>query len=379
MALIYTEFDTTVGELQVAIRNAILTSTDWAKINSGAAIQSSSASAAAAATSMTFVSTTGFTVGQAVRIGSGNTTEYKNLTAVTGTTITFTGQALLNAQASGTTVYPANEVLKATTTRGADMIVDLCDTAPLPHTLNMGVWRAHDGTTGTDKSARWLFYRAAAATATAWPLHVIVSASKEHLFISIEGPRANETGATSATAGSLRNYFFMDDVVPYHAGDTNPVVYAGGGMSANAGASVINNSFQGAFSRNYADTSSWPQTKLLSLDFPSLASTETVNVTRLAVADGKYYLAPYACFGDESGLRGRLANFFFAGYTLSDTPDVAISPVGQEITYDGRTFKLLAVNKSDASVVTWGQFGSAANTGTTNVFRSAIVAVPCTP
>jgi hypothetical protein len=110
MALIYTEFDTTLGELTVALRTAILTSTDWTKINSGAAIQTTSAAAAATATSLTFVSTTGFSIGQAIRVGSGPTAEYKTITATTGTTITFTAQPLINAQASGTVVYPLSEV-----------------------------------------------------------------------------------------------------------------------------------------------------------------------------------------------------------------------------------------------------------------------------
>ena len=118
--------------------------------------------------------------------------------------------------------------------------------------------------------------------------------------------------------------------------------------------------------------------KLLTLDFPSLASTETVQVTRQSTGDGKYYLSPYVAFGDESGLRGRLASFFSAGYTVSDTPDIATPPVGQKIQYGGKWYKLLAVNKSDGSTMTWGQFGAAANSATSTYYRSPIVAVPTT-
>lgn len=378
MALTYSEFDTTLGELTVALRTAILASSDWSKINSGTVIQSTSANAAIAATSLTFTSTTGFSAGQSVRVGTGATAEYKTLTAVTGTTITFTGQALINAQASGTQVFPLGEVLKCTTTRGADMIVDLAESHVNLTGLVMAVWRAHDGTTGTDKSQRWLYHRAGAATATNIPLHCIVSASKEHLFISVEGPRANETGATSAVVGTVRNYFLMDDLVPYHAGDTTPVVVAGGGMAASATASAGNNSHQANFLRNYANTASWSVAKLLTLDFPSLASTETIQVTRLTTGDGKYYLAPYVCFGDESGLRGRLASFFHVGFNFSDTPEIATPPIGQKVQYGGKWYKLLAVNKSDGAVATWSQLGSAANNSVANFFRSAIVAVPTT-
>lgn len=39
MALVYSEFDTTIGELTVALRNAILTCTDWSKVNTNPTIQ----------------------------------------------------------------------------------------------------------------------------------------------------------------------------------------------------------------------------------------------------------------------------------------------------------------------------------------------------
>lgn len=376
MALTVTEFDTTLGELTVALRNAILTCTDWAKINTNPTIQSTSANAAVAATALTFASTTGFAVGQKIKIGSGPTTEYKNITATTGTTITFASQGLINAQASGTPVSLVNEVFKCTTTRGADMIFEIEDA--LTTSIAIACWKSHDGTTGTDRTSRWLYHRAAAPTSTSIPLHVVLSLSKEHIFFSIEGPRANESGATSATVGSLKNYFFMDDVVPYHAGDTNPVVFAGGGMAAAAAASAANNSHQGNFSRNYANTTSWSVAKLLSLDFPSVASTETIQVTHATSADGKFYLAPYVAFGDESGIRGRLSNFFFAGYNHSDTPEIATPPINQKVTFGGKTYKLLAVHKSDGATFTWGQFGSALNNTTSIFHRSPIVAVPWT-
>lgn len=378
MALIYNEFDTTLGELTVALRNAILASSDWSKINSSAVIQSTSASASAGATALTFVSTTGFSVGQSVRVGTGPTAEYKNITATTATTITFTSQALLNAQGSGTQVFPLSEVLKATTTRGAEMIVDLAESSVHAQALVMAAWRAHDGTTGTDKTQRWMYHRAATATATTIPLHCIVSASKEHLFVSVEGPRANEPGASSATVGSVRNYFFFDDVVPYHASDTNPVVFAGGMMAGSQGASAVNNSHQGHFSRNYANTASWSVAKPLTLDFPTLSSAETVQVTRLSVGDGKYYLSPYVCFGDESGMRGRLASFFHAGFNSSDTPEIPSAPIGQKIQYDGEWYKILAVSKSDGANSTWSQLGAAANATSTTAHRSVLVAVPTT-
>jgi hypothetical protein len=387
MALHYAEFDSTPQTIAYDLMQAVTTSSDWTRVGTPSTIVSTTASAAVAATVISVPSGHGIVVGQTIRIGpeGGATTEYKNVTAVAATTVTFTAQGLVYAQASGTVVGTASMIVRATTTRGAAMIVDFADTAPTLSNLVMAVWRAHDGTMGatsggTDRSNRWLYWRTNTTSAT-WtmPIHVTVSASKEHLFISVEGPRPNETGASSATIGSVKNYFFFDDVVPYHAGDTTPVVFAGGMMAAAAGASAANNSHQGNFSRNYANVSSWSVAKLLTLDFPSIASTETIQVTRQTSADGRYYLAPYVCFGDESGLRGRLANFFLAGYNFSDTPEIATPPINQKITYLGQTYKLIAVNKSDGTSATWGQFGSASNVSTTLFYRSPIVAVPCTP
>ncbi len=376
MPLHYIEFDTTVGELTVALRNAILGSSDWSKINTNPTIQSTSAAAAVAAISLTFTTTTGFAVGQNIKIGSGSSTEYKNITALTATTITFTGQGLANAQASGTPVTLVNEILKTTTTRGVDMIFEI--ERGETNGLTLAVWKAHDGTSGTDRSNRWLYFRSATTTVTATPLHVVVSASKEHIFFSIEGPRANENQATSATLGSIKNYLFMDDVVPYHAGDLTPVVFAGGQVAASPTASLASGSFQGNFSRNYPNSASWPVAKVLTLDFPSLSSTETIQVPRLSSGDNKYYFAPYVCFGDESGIRGRLASFFHVGYTSSDTPEIAPPPVGQKLQYGGKWYKLTAVNKSDGAVMTWGQLGSSTNNTATTYFRSVVVAVPTT-
>lgn len=377
MALVYSEFDTTYGEMTVALRNAILTCSDWSKINTNPTIQSTSANAAVGAVTLTFASTTGFAVGQKIKIGSGVTTEYKNITAVTGTTITFTSQALLNAQASGAAVTLVNEVFKATTTRGADMIFEIEEGGT--SSLTLAAWKSHDGTTGTDKTQRWLYHRSSGVTATNIPIHVTLSISKEHIFVSLEGPRANEVGATNAVIGSVKNYFFMDDVVPYHAADTTPIVFCGGSTAASAVASAANNSHQGNFSRNYANASSWSIAKLLTLDFPSISSTETIQVTHATSADGKYYLSPYVAFGDESGIRGRLSNFFFAGYNSSDTPEISTPPINQKITYGGKTYKLLAVSKSDSISATWGQFGSASNAAASIFYRSVIVAVPTTP
>lgn len=384
MALIYTEFDTTLQNLVYDLRNAILTSTDWSKLNSTSVLVTNTANSAAGATTLTFTSgalaTAGIVTGSIIRIGAdgASDTEYRAVTGTTATTCTVA--ALTYAHNTGTNVYNGHEILQSTTTRGAKMIVDLTDGAPLLNALVMGVWQDHDGTTGTNKSSRWCYFRANTTAITqAMQVHVAVSASKEHLFVSLEGPRAAESLATSATVGSARNYFFMDDVIPYFpVVDTNPVCYAGGASTAIAGASVSNNSHLGNLSRNYANSSPWAQGILQTLDFPSLSSLVTVGVTRLTSGDSNYYLAPYVIFESGAGLRGRLRSLFFAGYNSIDNPDQPLPPIASRIQYGGGYYKLLPVNKADASNDYWNQLGSATNgTSTTVAHKSVVVAVPC--
>lgn len=270
---------------------------------------------------------------------------------------------------------------KATTTRGAEMIFDLEDSALDTYRMNMAVWRTHDGTAGTGQSLRWLYWRPSAGASTN-PLHCIVSVSKEHVFISVEGPRANESGAVNSTYGSERNYFWMSDVVPYFGSDTVPVVAAGGQMASTTYASVSNGSHELNVSRNAAGLTTWPKAKLLTPSFPSVYGSETVNATRSAKADNQVYLFPYVVFEDADGMRGRLSSFFFAGLSHSDS-DVTPPAIGSKVQYQGSWYKLLAVSKgngssSSSSIVNWGQFGAALNTSS-NPFRSPIVAVPCLP
>lgn len=269
------------------------------------------------------------------------------------------------------------DLYKATTTRGADMIFDLSDAAIGVNNLNMAVWRAHDGTTGTDKTVRYLHWRQTGG-ATTNTLNCVVSISKEHVFISIEGPRPSQSGPVSANYGSPRRYFFMNDLVPYHGNDTTPVVVAGGSPFNSGSSLVAQSNYNVHVSRNWANSASWAPAKLLTLDFPAAYDAATLNVTRQTSADSKHYLAPYVVFGDESGMRGRLASFFFAGYNVADTLELAVPPVGTRVQYQGQWYKLLAVSKgTDVSGPYWDQFGSASNTTATTFHRSPVVAIPC--
>src|SRR3954471_9618280 len=85
-------------------------------------------------------------------------------------------------------------ILKATTTRGAQMVVDLTDAAIALNLLTIAFYRTHDGVTGVDKITRFIYFKSGATGATTNPVYCVVSASKEHLYVSVEGPRSGQTG-----------------------------------------------------------------------------------------------------------------------------------------------------------------------------------------
>lgn len=383
----YTEFDSNSETLVSDLVAAIVASASWTQVNAMTSlVTTATTGASAGGTTLTAASgswtSAGITVGQVVRIGEWGAAdmEFRTVTAVAATTITIA--ALTYAHTTGTKVYIGNTVLKATTTRGADMIVDLtyAHYTVLNTGLNMAVYRAYSGTglgTPTDISQRWLYWKNSAATAAA-PIHCTVSVSKDHLFIQLEGPRENETGADSATLGSSKNYFFMDDLVPYFVGDTVPAIVAGGGMSASATASTTVSHLCHQ-SRNPANTSSWEQSKLGTVAHPDNGLALSQQHQRIASLDsGNYWLSPYVCFGDISGPRGRLGHIFFAGFLNPDYLDSVVSSpaIGSKVTYGGDTYKLLSANRSGANINSWGQLGALGNaSGNPN---NLVIAVPST-
>jgi hypothetical protein len=274
------------------------------------------------------------------------------------------------------------DTYKATTTRGADMVFDLSDAAITVNNLTIGVWRSYDGTTFVDKINRYLWWRNSGG-ATTNVLHCVVSVSKEHVYISVEGPRSTEASPETANLGSTRTAFFMCDMVPYHAGDTTPTIFCGGHVISNSTSTSLNPGPLGNLRRDYANVLSWPVCRLVTLTFPvcnTLGNSDhSFNSQRLAVGDGKYYLYPYVCVADVDGLRGRLAAFFYAGMTANGlgTAEVNSPALGSKVTYDGQLYKLLAPTRAgNAGINTWNQFGYVANSGSAQY--NLAVAVPCT-
>lgn len=273
------------------------------------------------------------------------------------------------------------DAYKITTTDGADMVFDLNDSAVTSTMLTIGAFKNYDGTTFTDKLVRYLNWRPSGG-ATTNPIHCVVSVSKEHVFIGIEGPRAPETGAVSTLYGSYRSYFAMSAVTKYHAGDVATAVCVGQNHTGGTTSTVVNGSHKSHITRNYGNTQSWEPGLLQTLAFPMAGATQAgLNVVRTAIGDGNFYLSPYVFFGDAGGIRGRLKAFHHAGFTVPDVFEAGSSPVGSTVTYDGQLYKLIGVNKSETNtiqVIQWSGFGGSVNNNGTLSWASPVVAIPCT-
>jgi hypothetical protein len=374
MAITYTEFDTTPAGLIAALKAAILTNADWSAIAVTPVSTTTSGATTSTGTTVTVTSATGFTVGQWITIGTSPET-YRQITAIAGSTITVSAQWGA-VYSSGSVFKTRNNIVTAVTDRGAEIFLDLEAGGDNASFLGVALHRDWTGTVPgghVDTKNFYTYYRFSAGTST-MPLHVILSLSKNHLFFSIEGPRAWETSPTSTTYGSIRNYFAVCDLVPYHAADTTPCVVAIGMTTNSPVPTVTNSAHQVSISRNTLDTLSWQPGRLATLDWPTIYTTDVVTPNRDCTIDGKTYLLPYVMFSEVQGLRGRLSDFFYCGTTAPSPVTDLAEPVGTRVEFDGAEYKLLAVNKGDGSNVAWGPFGSIDNDSSPT--RSLVLAVP---
>ncbi len=227
------------------------------------------------------------------------------------------------------------DIVKSTTTRGAQLVLNLAKVAANAQRLGLSAWRTHDGTTGVDESTtRYLNYHASGG-ATSDVLHCAVSVSKEHVYIWVDGPAAGEVNPSNAVGQSL----YLGDIIPYHASDATPAA----ALVACDLAQASSNSPYIAISRNQADTASWVSGVLASLSVPSVTSGPApLGLTAVASGDGKTYLWPYVVVEAADGLRGRLADVFFVGWNngagLTD-PQGQLG-FGATVSYDGKTYQV---------------------------------------
>lgn len=385
MAISYSEFDSTAGTVVRDIKNFILTNSDWTYLGDPNPIGSLSSPVAVGATSITFTAVpAGLSVGSVIRIGTyaSNVFEYRVLTSVTETTIEWSSP-LLNSYPTSTSLYWGNEVLRTTTSRGANIIFDLTggadgSNARLPIKV-LGGWSAPSGilpgAVSNGSVPKYLFWRRSGGGFNN-VVHCTISVSKEHVFIMVEGPRGSETGAQNSSYGSQRNYFFIVDMVPYSTSDSVAAVVAGGTPIDSNDASVANRNFVVNISKSIEGTKNWVEGKLLTLQVPNVGTSDTVGVQRFSTIEDEFYFAPYVVSSDEAGFRGRLNNIYNAGLNGADNPEGMYSSVGAELTYGGGTYILTAVNKSDATSRNWGPLGMVGNDSSTSFWKSPIVAIP---
>jgi len=226
-----------------------------------------------------------------------------------------------------------------------------------------------------DKITRYLPWRGSTSGgATSNTVHWTVSAGKEHLFVSIEGPRQGEPGYNISST-PCRGSLFLGDIVPYFGADTVAAVVC---VSHAAGLGSSDVTVGCNVSRNAANNASWVTGKLLTLAVPILYSSTLAvgSVQRIASGDGKTYLWPYVVVEDTAGLRGRIGKAFYAGMGYDGSAsgvDPIPSPYSR-VTYSGETYMVLMANAlAGVSGYTFNAFGGDANGGSGS---GPIVAVP---
>jgi hypothetical protein len=273
--------------------------------------------------------------------------------------------------ASSDWANPTGQRVVCTTTRGADMVVDLADAAATSAALQVGVYRT---AALADKLVRYLQWRGSGSGATTDPLHCTVSAGKEHLFILIEGPRVGE--ANPILNGSYRALLFLCDLVPYFASDTAPMVVCGGNSSNTTPNST--SAFFVHVSRNAANNSSWVQATLETLSPPrGILSTNGVRANGQSLtAAGIYIARPWVVFEDVAGMRGRLAPFYYLGFNFTIISGDLPVPALLKLTIGAVNYITVATNQSPlASQTSASPFGWTYS-NTDGAYASPIVAVP---
>lgn len=364
MATVYSEFDCTAAELVATLKTKVLLSGDWADIGPSSQLNTSLNAISATNTTLTLgtaaaTNATGLSVGDVIVLDRGLGTEERLTISTRSSTtlLSYSSSPAVFAHSAGATIHYGAILLKATCVNTAQLVVDLAaavssNSVPLRATLS--VYRSHDGTTGVDKVPRYINWRSTGGASTD-VLHCTVSAGKEHLWISVEGPRAGETNAVSATNGSRRETFALSSLVPYFDTDTVPTVV----LMAHLGTGSNNDPYCHV-SRNSTDTSSWVLARLGTV---TVATSPTGVVTFLspctlaqnALLDANTYFFPFVVVEQANGLRGRL-QFLAAGYSAAALSNEPLWTPGQKATIGGATHTACPVGR-DASVSTNTPFG----------------------
>lgn len=328
----------TPGTLQADLKEMILKSSDWAHLQLTTGTQNTTLASGASPGAVSISTNATIPSGSCIIIGNGAANpECRVTTGVSGAgpyTVTF-AKALVGTYATSAAIG-VGTYAKATTTRGAQMVIDLGDQLPSAlnnRALGIAFYRSHDGTTALDKIQRLIRFKNNPGTTT-MTLHLNVSVCKESIFFSIEGPRGGETSADDTTNGSWGQSAAMADIVPYFGSgvDPTPAVAAIGHITD----SITDQTPFCQISRNQNNTASWVTARLATLGLSPYQSDLQLN----AKGDGNVYLLPYVVFEATDGIRGRLAKLYFVGQTAGQIAFQGgeSSPmIGAQVTYNDGT------------------------------------------
>jgi hypothetical protein len=215
------------------------------------------------------------------------------------------------------------------------------------------------------------------ATATSNPIHAVLSVSTQHLFLSVEGPYWNETGAAQATSGygSPAGYFCLAPIVPYQTLDTQTesLVCAAGfvGLSFNA--------HPKCFIRRGFNAASWADARLMTVR--PVTNTETYSVINKNTGAGLgsgVYLWPYLVVDENMGLRGRLDRLFYCSDGSSVAGDVpAATYINLRCSVAGVNYRVVRSHKviQSRDVPLVGPLGDARGT-TPTTLNGPYIAIP---
>jgi hypothetical protein len=349
MTMAYTEWDHRSDTIVAGVKQRILASSDWAhlQLTTGTAATTLASGASIGATSISTAAS--IPSGSYIVIGNGAANpEVRLSTGVTGSgpyTVSWTSAEPLTKTYSSGAAVGVGSYVKATTTRGAQMVVDLAASAPNTQTMTINAYQSHNGTTAGASVTRYLSWKRFGGAATDI-LHPRVSAGKDWLYLDIEGPRGGETNADNSTNGSFRQMFYLGDLAPYYADDTVPAVVLIGGMTGGTGDTHTTVHV----SRNRADTASWVTAYLRTLAYPQYAINQTSGNMPAVSKEGDFVQAPCVILELGDGLRGRVNYLHHGGFNFAiDATDPAPPQNGQTMTYGAYTYTVFSPFRTDGN------------------------------
>lgn len=346
-AIVYDEFQTTPENFADDVLALIDTSTDWAVLTPWHEALPSISSAEAvgqttlSATGWTSSGTGTGTIGETLVIDRGTAEEETVVLAANSTNSFTVASPITFAHDAGSTVERLHShTVKATTPGGAQLVVDLkAEGLPSINRQPITAYREF-GASGVDPLEgfiRW-YTNAPSGTVSTIPVHVVVAAGPDFLWISVEGPRVGEPNNESS--GPARTSLFLGTIIPYDDADTSEPVIA----TVNTTDSIAHGP-EVYVSRDAANTSSWVTATLASVTPVTYDTAALSRVSANASRDGVRFFWPWLVCEVDDGPRGRLKRLFYAG------PEGGRDVAGQLWTLDGLTFMSTPAADATASTV----------------------------